>query len=435
MNTTPGILFGTRTAGVLWRQRTHQRIAIISYLYAALFFIEVNPARSEFAAGPADLGATPQLLLLNGEQLALAKSRFLAGEPAAVEAVKQLETAAESAMAAPMRSVIDKPLAPPSGDLRDYVSLSPYFWPNPNTEDGLPYVRRDGEINPERRDYDVGKLEDFGRAVKWAGLAYYFTDDERYAQHAVERLSHFLLDPQTRMNPHMAYAQFVPGQSEGRCYGIIETLRLRYTLDAIILLRSSPALDEATYLEIQEWFKEYLDWMKTSRLGQEARDTLNNHGTWYAAQVATYSAFVDDWEGVKLICDAVPDMIAQQIEPDGHQPHEIKRTRALDYSEFNLRGFSDLATIAKRVDIDLWHFSTEDGRSIRQGYAFLRPYLANEKDWPYQQISPPKDHNYLESLRRAAIIYGDPLFEESITRLKNPGSARPIYLELMLPLP
>jgi hypothetical protein len=29
------------------------------------------------------------------------------------------------------------------------MSLAPYWWPDPKSPNGLPYIRRDGERNPE----------------------------------------------------------------------------------------------------------------------------------------------------------------------------------------------------------------------------------------------------------------------------------------------
>ena len=43
-------------------------------------------------------------------------------------------------------SVMDKQHVPPSGDKHDYMSLGPYWWPDPDKPDGLPYIRRDGEV-------------------------------------------------------------------------------------------------------------------------------------------------------------------------------------------------------------------------------------------------------------------------------------------------
>src|SRR5690606_31340921 len=130
---------------------------------------------------------------------------------------------AEKALRTPVVTIVDKPMVPPSGDKRDYMSLSPYWWPNPDTADGLPYVRRDGEFNPERDQYDLPKLEAVTDAVRDLGPAYYFTGDEKYAEHAAKLLRAFLLDPETGMNPNLKYAQFRPGRSMEVASGIIES--------------------------------------------------------------------------------------------------------------------------------------------------------------------------------------------------------------------
>ena len=52
-------------------------------------------------------------------------------------------------------SVMDKKRVPPSGDKHDYLSMGPYWWPDPSKPNGLPYIRRDGEVNPETRGENV----------------------------------------------------------------------------------------------------------------------------------------------------------------------------------------------------------------------------------------------------------------------------------------
>src|SRR5260370_7836542 len=49
-------------------------------------------------------------------------------------------------------TVVRKHTLPPSGDIHDYLSIAPYWWPNPDTADGLPWVQRDGHTNPRSRD-------------------------------------------------------------------------------------------------------------------------------------------------------------------------------------------------------------------------------------------------------------------------------------------
>ncbi len=384
---------------------------------------------------PAPQASTPlDLLATDGARVAATRDRALAGDPQLQPLIDLLVAAADEAAAAPMVSVADKKATPPSGDKNDYVSLSPYWWPNPDTDDGLPYVRRDGEFNPERDDYDVPALDAFGKNTRQLGFAYYFTGEEEYAGAAVARLEHFLLDPETRMNPRMLFAQFVPGVSDGRKYGIIETLRLRWVPDAVLMLQGSEALTPEVLAATREWFGDYALWMNTSEFGVAERDGDNNHATWAKAQIAYYSAFAGDPATARDMAERAVASLPDHVAADGSQPEEIARTRGIDYSEFNLRGFSELAILGQPLGVDLWHHETGDGRSLRMAYDFLLPYVLGEKDWPHRQIKPKKDDRLAESLRRFAIAYDDPTYEAAISSLTLKPETR-ILLDLLMPLP
>ena len=45
-------------------------------------------------------------------------------------------------------SVVEKTLTPATGNKHDYLSLSPYYWPDPTKPNGLPYIIHDGIVNP-----------------------------------------------------------------------------------------------------------------------------------------------------------------------------------------------------------------------------------------------------------------------------------------------
>ncbi len=389
----------------------------------------------EASAADLETSALPAVILTDPARLAAVRERVLAGDPELQPALEALIARADAALEVPMRSVTDKTQVPPSGDINDYVSLSPYWWPNPETEDGLPYVRRDGEFNPERDQYDVGVLDNFGNSVVWLGFAYYFTGDERYAENAAARIRHMMMDEATRMNPRMLFGQFIPGVSEGRMYGIIETLRLRWVPDAIAMMADSPAMTDEVMDGARGWFGAYALWLNTSEFGVGERDGPNNHGTWCTAQIAYYSAFAGDMDTVREMSELVPDRIAAQFEPDGRQLEEIARTRGVDYSEFNLRGHTELAVLAEHVGVDLWNFESADGRSLRTGYEFMLPYMSHAEPWPYEQIRDPKEDKYVQSLRRCAIAYNDPRYEAAIEGLIHTTDEAEIFLNLIIPLP
>ena len=77
--------------------------------------------------------------------------------PTAPADVAALRRDAEAALLRPVLSITDKSRRAPSGDARDYVSLSIYWWPNPVTH--LPYIHHDGRRNPEVDDFDAPQLK------------------------------------------------------------------------------------------------------------------------------------------------------------------------------------------------------------------------------------------------------------------------------------
>ncbi|MBD3384371.1 hypothetical protein GF407_05520 [candidate division KSB1 bacterium] len=362
----------------------------------------------------------PRVFLYDAEDLALSKSRLEAGDETLQPALDSLLHQADRALQQGPWSVMDKPFTPPGGDKHDYMSVGPYWWPNPDTEDGLPYIRKDGLTNPERELYDRVPLEKLTSAVKTLSLAYYFTDHELYAARAAGLIRVWFLDDSTRMNPNLNYGQAIPGITIGRGIGIIDTYRFAPICDAIRLLELSGHWTDRDHAAIKKWFDKYLHWLLTSDHGKDEAAKENNHGTFYDIQTSRLAFFVGREDIAEKILSRVPEKrIAVQIEPDGRQPLELSRTSAFGYSSGNLRGLFRLAMLAEHVGLDLWHFRTTDGRSIRAGLEFLLPFALQEKEWPYQMIHGWRNHldKMYFMLRIAAQKYQYPPYEEMIDRL------------------
>jgi hypothetical protein len=345
--------------------------------------------------------------LRNGAHLAESRRRVRDGDPALAAAVAELTELADRALAAGPFSVVDKDVMPPSGDKHDYMSQAPYWWPNPDTEDGLPYIRRDGERNPEihalRNRAQLGELID---AVETLSLAWYVTGDDKYASRAAHLLRAWFLDEATRMNPHLRYGQAIPGINDGRGIGIIETRGLVRVVDVLGLLADSEAWTAADQRAIEAWFDAYLTWMRESKHGRDEADQPNNHGTFYDVQVASYALLLGKRDvAQQMLATAGERRIAAQIEPDGRQPLELARTKAWSYSIGNLAGLMALARLGEHVDVDLWSYETADGRSIRRALDFLAPYGAGKDDWPYPQINGWSADLFYPVLRLATVKY------------------------------
>jgi hypothetical protein len=372
----------------------------------------------------------PRVFLLDASRLHDIRERVRRDDAALAPAWAVLEADASQALSAGPFSVVDKTVTPPSGDKHDYMSQAPYFWPNPKAPNGLPYVRRDGERNPEiERISDHRSMDRMVGAVETLSLAWWLGGDAKHAQKAAQLLRVWFVDPATRMNPNLEYAQYVPGVNTGRGIGLIETRGLTRVVDAVGLLQSSPAWRSTDDRALREWFGRFLDWMLQSEHGRQEAAAKNNHGTYFDLQVASFALFVGRTDLARQTLAAARDKrIAAQIEPDGRQPLELARTRSWSYSVGNLDGLTLLATLGDRVGVDLWHYRTSEGRCVRAALLFLAPYATSARPWPYQQLGDWTPQALFPLLRRASAHYQDDEFSRLVAGLPPvPAADRSIF--------
>jgi len=333
------------------------------------------------------LGYIENLILHDINRIFIAKDLADHGtEPFVSDVIKLRENAEEILSQKPV-SVMDKEAIPPSGSKHDYYSVGPYWWPDPDTEDGLPYIRKDGIRNPEREKYDSPVLNTMADAVFTLSLAWVYTGEDKYATKAAEWIRTWFLDPETRMNPHLEYGQAIPGITEGRGIGIIETDELIDVAEAIEMLDYAGVFTCNEISELKDWYKSYNHWLLTSQHGWDERMWHNNHGTSYDAQVAAFAIFTENDSVVSMILDSVKiKRIENHFEADGSQPFELERTKAMGYSIYNLIHHFRLAIIAEKYGMDLWHYENSKGGSIIKAIKYLIPFLSGEKEFPYQQL-------------------------------------------------
>src|SRR5258708_38119380 len=312
---------------------------------------------------------------------------------------------------------------PASGDKPVHMSRRPYSWPNPGIANGLPYVRRDGERNPEiAKLSDHDNRERMQKASRTLALAFYLTGNEAYAARAALLLRTWFLDPATRMNPNLNFGQGIPGITNGRGTGIIDTVGLTDVVDAVGLLAGSRNWTSNDQKGMEKWFADYLDWLQQSPNGRDEAAAKNNHGTFYDVQVADLALFVGRPELARdVIKQSQEKRLARQVMPDGSQPLETARTKGFSYSVFNLRALMELAELGEHVNVDLWNFHTEDGRSIRRALDFLLPYAAGEKKWEHQQITEFKPQELVPLLLTAAVKYPNQDYEKAAQKISIPA--------------
>ncbi|MDX8528172.1 alginate lyase family protein [Mesorhizobium sp. MSK_1335] len=286
---------------------------------------------------------------------------------------QELRACAEQALLRGPFSVVDKSGPAPSGDPHDYFQPAPYWWPDPRKPDGLPFIRRDGEHAPGTALYAAGseaydrtRLQRVLDDTTVLALAATVLGEPRYADHAARLVRTWFVDPATRMNPNMRYAQVRWGRdnNEGPGYGILELADLYFFLDAVRLIERSGALGERDSQAFRAWLGSYCEWLDTAPAAMFEFHRLNNHGVFFDLQRAAIAAFMGDGAALAKAELYARERIADQIASDGRLPEEMSRTRPRHYAMFALQGWTALARILSVVGDNLWAYRAKDGQGL-----------------------------------------------------------------------
>ena len=287
----------------------------------------------------------------------------------------------------PGYSVIDKGTVSLGNNIHDYVSLSSYDWPNPETPNGLPWIHRDGVLNPETENYDAPRLVNFCRAVGTLVTASKLTGEQKYARRAGVLLKRWFIDPETRMNPHLHYAQFVPGVDAGSSWGLIDAQFFCHLNESVRSLEFNPDWTETDRKAYDAWMTQYFFWLISSPLAVKEEGSPTNHGTWYDVQFVSIALLLrhNDLARRQIVEKTIPRLSVQLLQ-DGRQPFELSRTLSLSYSMFNLTAWVWLSSYARKLGIELWTCPSDDNATLKKAFDFIFPYLRGDKEWIYTQI-------------------------------------------------
>ncbi len=331
---------------------------------------------------------TPKTTVLAGAQLAAAQRQLAdGGTPEQRAALAALTKMANGLLAAGPWSVMDKTKVPPSGDKHDYMSQAVYWWPadaspprEPGTPGKCPYKNRDGVRNTPEVDppslTDATYLKRTFEGVFQLALAWYYTGDARYAERAELFARHWFLEPATLMHPNMNFAQGIPCGVSGRGDGIIEA-SAPYVGDLVdglaILDTGAPGWAAADQSGVRAWLTQFLSWLQTSPVGREEANhrDRNNHESWYDSAVASLGVYVGRVTAATSALQDAAELIDLQIQGDGSQPKELRRTRAWHYSNFNGHALCRLAEVGRKVGVDLWAHRAAGGGSLTAAIDFM----------------------------------------------------------------
>jgi len=169
-------------------------------------------------------------------------------------------------------------------------------------------------------------------------------------------------------------------------------------------LRGSRSLAPADDSAVTGWFRDYLQWLRTSAYGIDESNRANNHGTCWVLQVAAFAQLVGDQGEFSSCRDRFEnDLLPKQMALDGSFPLELARTKPYGYSIFNLDVMTALAQLLSHPGENLLTYTLPDGRSLIKGVGYLAPYIADKARWPR-----PPDAMYWNDwpVRQPALIFG-----------------------------
>src|SRR4051812_18058564 len=271
-------------------------------------------------------------------------------------------------------------------DVHDYYSQAPYWWPQDDPK--APYVRKDGQVNPARFMANKNAINAMADTLYTLGTAAFLLDDAKYAQRAARVARVWFLDPKTRMNPSLDYAQEIRNVNSGRGAGVIDGRVFIRAIQGMEFLAQTGQWDAKDQAAVRRWFQEYLHWLTAGEHALDEKNSGHNHASWWTAQVAALATFVEDEPAQKMAWGWYRDQIlGRQIHVNGSAPREEARTRSLSYSAFNLEAMTTACRIAQVNGVDLWTAKAKNGATLGTAIEYLLPYLSDPKKWAKEQIA------------------------------------------------
>jgi Alginate lyase len=326
------------------------------------------------------------------------KQRIAQNDPALQSARDEVLAFADESRNAPAQTVLEKWAKgakhwPVGATRQDYVSIATYWWPDPSKSDGLPYIHRDGQLSPDTPLYDREVKDAVDERIaclcKSAVLFSEWANED--LRHVARHLDAFYTDPKSGMTPHARFAQFTPGLDNGRLVGLIDfSIRLPVICDRLKLVESMGlSLPNQSSEKFFEWCRAFLNWCLSDDVRPWHDKMYNNIGVYYDRMVCAIAMHLGDHESARVRLEAAFDRrFEPQIEPDGSQPHEMKRTRSFDYTVMNAAGLLALARLARHFGIDLISRRGSRGQSLEAAIDFAYQAASSDRPWPGQQITP-----------------------------------------------
>eukprot|EP00128_Syssomonas_multiformis_P018328 Colp12_sorted_trinity150504_noHs@18259 len=307
---------------------------------------------------------------------------------------------ANLALQAPLYTIVNKSATflPPSGDVHDYYSWALYYHPADGCDrtqtPAYSYMRqcnfvlRDGNITNAdlalASDRDV--LRNVAQTIYNLAFGFHFTKDEQYPQAAVRQIRSFFLDPATRMNPNMNFAQMIrgPGNLTSSLYALMDAAETLPTImDAITIMNASSSLVPEVKNGFAQWLLEFTTWALSSSVATASQSAQGQLSTWYAAQVSSYLVYlsrsgvggtINNNTAYSVLQSFVSTQYQQQITSNGSLPFELTSAQPFESSCRAVNGLIRAALVGDALaNVSLWLTPTAANTTLRDAVQYLIP--------------------------------------------------------------
>lgn len=312
--------------------------------------------------------------------------------------VQALRDLADVTLEKPIRTMLDKTEAPPSGNRKDYFSLGRYLH---NIDGKNIYIDgRPAETSVagsmESHRYDRGAIQECFSHASILAASGVLCQREEFLRRSAEVLAAWFIDADTSMTPSARFSQWQPDSpATANFFGLID-FRYLWTLPYLSrTLLVNGALSERQVEAIKQWATNFLVYLAQSEQGQKAIMSGNNIGTWTHLVFVSLSVFTENLGTAATQLNTASLRLAAQCDVIGMQAAELSRTRPLHYSLFNLTAWTLLANLGRSVGFDLWNYRGVEGQSICRMTHFIQ---TNMMHFPEYQDQPAKYLDWFESL-------------------------------------
>ncbi len=147
-------------------------------------------------------------------------------------------------------------------------------------------------FNPDARAVNnIGDFDDMADGVAYSAMSFVISNDASFAENAVKYIRTWFLDPDTKMNPNLSFAQMKrgPGGQNGTHTGILSGISMignpidcnsfcsrdlkcmTKVVNGILILRGSKASSWTSDLDRQMvgWTEQYIAWLQSAPIALE----------------------------------------------------------------------------------------------------------------------------------------------------------------------